>query len=190
MPRLAYLAVSCALFVAACSGGGKSTTPLPTQPAAGAPAAGGLVTLHGGTRFAIGMIPGRLVHSVMATTLPGVGHTVKFIVYYSTNEQGTQTLISSIASPLDQAEMKAAIRATAAGPGGGTVQDEMATTYQGFAARGARITGVTPGTDTAFLRIISTTNHAYLLQYVAGGDANRQTPPALYATFLSSLKIG
>ncbi|MCA1689021.1 MAG: hypothetical protein LC720_00775, partial [Actinobacteria bacterium] len=86
----------------------------------------------------------------------------------------------------DQKEMAAAI-AGGARTASGTVQDEVATTYQGFPARDARVPSQT-NHATLFVRAIATPTRTYLLVYEVKGT-DHASAPAGYAKFLSSLQL-
>jgi hypothetical protein len=66
------------------------------------------------------------------------------------------------------------------------------TTYQGFPARDARITNAADqngNKGTVFARVILAKGRIFQLQFVTGG-ADVASPPAAYAGFISSLRIG
>lgn len=74
---------------------------------------------------------------------------------------------------------------------GGTVNDEVDSTYQGFPTRDARITGGSESSGkkgTVFIRVIVTPERLYQLIYVEEG-ADQTTPPADFYTFRDSMKI-
>jgi hypothetical protein len=84
------------------------------------------------------------------------------------------------------------LRGTIAGSAtkvGGTARDEVDTTYQGFKARDARITGAADNKGTLFLRAILVKNRLYVLQFIGNG-ANLKKPSAAYSQIINSLKIG
>lgn len=72
---------------------------------------------------------------------------------------------------------------------GGTARDEVDTTYQGFKARDARITGAADNKGTLFLRAILVRNRLYVLQFIGDG-ANLKKPSEAYSQIVNSLKIG
>jgi hypothetical protein len=72
---------------------------------------------------------------------------------------------------------------------GGTVRDEVATTYQGYKARDARITGAADNKGTLFVRAILAKGRLYLLQFIGDG-ANLKKAPDAYGQIVGSLKIG
>jgi hypothetical protein len=72
---------------------------------------------------------------------------------------------------------------------GGTARDEVGTTYQGFKARDARITGAADNKGTLFLRAILVRNRLYVLQFIGNG-ANLKKPSEAYSQIINSLKIG
>jgi hypothetical protein len=72
---------------------------------------------------------------------------------------------------------------------GGTARDEVDTTYQGFKARDARITGAADNKGTLFVRAILVKNRLYVLQFIGNG-ANLKKPSAAYSQIINSLKIG
>jgi hypothetical protein len=72
---------------------------------------------------------------------------------------------------------------------GGTVHDERNTTYRGYKARDARITGAADNKGTLFVRAILAENRLYVLQFIGEGS-DLKTPPAAYDEIVGSLKIG
>jgi len=68
------------------------------------------------------------------------------------------------------------------------VRDEVDTTYQGYKARDARITGAASDESTLFMRAILAKNRLYLLHHVGEG-ANLRKAPAAYGEIVNSLRI-
>jgi hypothetical protein len=71
----------------------------------------------------------------------------------------------------------------------GKIADEVGTTYGGFKARDARISGASDNKNTIFVRALFSDSRLYVLQYIGKGNDTKQ-PPATYRTFLRSFKIG
>ena len=87
--------------------------------------------------------------------------------------------------------MKASLRGVIKGFAeavGGTIRDEVATTYQGNKALDARITGANDKT-TLFVRAILAKNRLYELRAFSGEGPDLKTAPPAYAQIVDSLKI-
>lgn len=74
---------------------------------------------------------------------------------------------------------------------GGTLEDSKQVTFQGFAARDARITGAEDSNGnkgTVFARVILAKGRVFQLQFVTQG-ADVKSAPEQYTSFVASLKI-
>lgn len=170
LPKLASLGLTLlvALVVASC--GGQATK--------------GLATLRG-DGFTVSM-PGKPTRSEQS--VPTLRGTVQAISYTSDSAKkafsiGYTTLPKGI-----KGDLHGAITGGAANVGG-TVHDEVATTYQGYEARDARITGAAHDKGTLFVRAILTKDRLYVLQFIGNGNNLTKAPDA-YGTIINSLKIG
>ena len=88
-------------------------------------------------------------------------------------------------------DLDGAVRGAASSVGG-TLKDKRKVTFQGFAARDARITGAEDSNGnkgTVFARVILADGRIFQLQYVTEG-ADVKSAPKQYTAFVSSLKIG
>lgn len=109
------------------------------------------------------------------------------VVLYLSDAKSSAYIVSYFDLPNGQGDLPGAI-AGAAQNVGGTVREEKETTYKGFPARDARITGAEGGSATVFTRVILAKGRLYQLQYVQeGGEV--AAPPAVYRQFLDSLRI-
>jgi hypothetical protein len=120
-------------------------------------------------------------------TVPTVNGTFKTISYTSDS--------SNKAFSIDYTELPAGIRGDLHGAikggaanVGGKVRDEVPTTYHGFKARDARITGAADNKGTLFVRAIIAKRRLYLLQYIGNGPNLAKASP-VYAQIVNSLKI-
>jgi len=109
------------------------------------------------------------------------------VVFYLSEAGTSAYIVSYIDLPNGQGDLPGAI-AGAAKSVGGSVREEKETTYNGFPARDARITGAKGGRATLFARVILAKGRLYQLQYVQEGG-NVTAPPAVYRQFLGSLRI-
>jgi hypothetical protein len=171
------LMLGLALVLAACGGGSDGFS------------SGDLQTVTG-DGFTVKM-PGKPERETVP--IPTGAGTVKAHVY-TVKSDNEAYLVS--ASPLPagaQADLAGVVKG-GANAVGGTVQDDVATTYQGFRARDARVPDAknNGGTGTLFVRVILATKGnakvLYHIQYVRKGGG-RTTPPDLYKQVLASLKI-
>lgn len=163
-PGLGALA---ALVVAACGGDGAKA----------------MATLEG-DGFLVSM-PGKPKRSEQA--LPTPRGTVKSISYTS-DSRDTAFSIGYTELPKGvEGDLHGAI-AGGASTVGGTARDEVVTTYQGFRARDARITGAVDDKGTLFIRAILVKNRLYVLQFIGSG-ANLKKPSAAYSQIINSLRI-
>ena len=153
--------------------------------ACGGEATKDLATLKG-DGFTVSM-PGKPTRTVQS--VPTLKGTVKAISYTSDSKrQGVLDRLHGAAGGRSRATCTA--RSPAARQNvGGTVHDERNTTYQGFKARDARITGAADNKGTLFVRAILAEGRLYVLQFIGEG-ANLETPPPAYAEIVNSLKIG
>ncbi len=86
--------------------------------------------------------------------------------------------------------MKASLRGVIKGFGkavGGTIRDEVATTYQGYEALDARMTGAKDD-RTWFVRAILAKSRLYELRF-SGEPPDLKIAPPAYAQIVDSLKI-
>ncbi len=197
LPSLLPLAVVRGLLLSSCGGGdepaqnpassslsseqGESSPSPSASPSAGSSALT-LVPFDGdGFSASMPTAPQRATQDVSTPAGP-----VTVVLYLS--EAGTSAYIVSYAElPSGQGDLPSAI-AGAAQNVGGTVRAEKETTYAGFPAREARITGAQGGRATVFTRAIIAKGRLYQLQYAEeGGDV--AAPPAVYGQFLASLTI-
>ncbi|HEV7805637.1 MAG TPA: hypothetical protein VGO80_07465 [Solirubrobacteraceae bacterium] len=165
--RISLLAVLLALGLAAC--GGEATK--------------GLATLKG-DGFSVSMpgTPKRTVQSV-----PISDGTIKAISYTSDSHDKAFSIGYTQLPEGVRGDLHGAIRGGAANVGG-RVRDERTTSYQGFTARDARITGAADNKGTLFVRAILAKGRLYLLQFIGDGPNLEQAPPA-YSKIIASLKI-
>jgi hypothetical protein len=165
---IAGLTVTAALALASCGGEANKD----------------LATLKG-DGFTVSMpgTPKRAEQSV-----PTAKGTVKAVSYTSDSKEkafsiGYTTLPAGITGDLHGAIAGGATNV------GGTVKDEKETTYQGFKARDARITGAAKNKGTLFVRAILAKGRLYILQFVGEGNNLTKAPDA-YTQIINSLKIG
>ena len=126
--------------------------------------------------------PKRKVESVAT----GVGR-LKTILYTSDGAEEAYSVGYTELPPQADGDLHSAIASGAANVGG-TVHDEKATTYTGFKARDARITGADKNRGTIFVRALLTEDRLYLLQFIGKG-ANLMKAPPRFAEIVNSLKI-
>lgn len=110
------------------------------------------------------------------------------VVIYLSEASISAYSVSYVDLPHGHGDLPGAIAGSAKNDGG-AVQDEKATTYNGFPARDARITGAEGGRVTVFTRVILAKGRLYQLQYLHRGGRDT-APPAVYRQFLDSLRIG
>jgi hypothetical protein len=166
--RLAGPVVLAALVLASC--GGEATK--------------GLATLKG-DGFTVSMPgkPTRMEQSVQ--TLKG---TVKAISYTSDSKDKAFSIGYTELPKGIRGDLHGAIAGGAANVGG-VVHDERTTTYQGYKARDARISGAAKNKGTLFVRAILADDRLYVLQFIGEGN-DLKTPPPAYGQIVDSLKIG
>jgi hypothetical protein len=163
-PGLGALA---ALVVAACGGAGTKE----------------LATLEG-DGFTVSM-PGTPKRSVQSVPTPR--GTVKAISYTSDSHDKAFSIGYTELPKGVKGDLRGAIAGGASNVGG-TARDEVDTTYQGFKARDARITGAADNKGTLFVRAILVRNRLYVLQFIGNG-ANLKKPSDAYSQIVNSLKI-
>lgn len=156
-----------ALVVASC--GGEATKDLKTLK---------------GDGFSVSM-PGTPTRSEQSVPTPR--GTVKAISYTSDSRDQAFSIGYTVLPSGVTGDLKGAIEGGATNVGG-TVRDEKNTTFQGFKARDARITGAADNKGTLFVRAILAKDRLYVLQYIGDGP-DLAKPPAEYATIVNSLKI-
>jgi len=163
----AALAALVALLLVAC--GGEATKDLATLE---------------GDGFSVSMpgTPKREEQSV-----PTARGTVKAVSYTSDSSDKAFSIGFSVLPSGVTGDLKGAIAGGAKNVGG-TVRDEVNTTYQGYKTRDARITGAASNKGTLFVRAILAGNRLYLLQYIGEGP-NLEQAPAAYTEIVNSLKI-
>lgn len=146
---------------------------------------GGLkvVPLHG-DGFSVNMVgtPQRMVRTIQTVVGPQ-----QITLYASRNGSQGYSIATHRFSTAEGFNLDGAVQGEVAGVHG-TLQSVRTTTYQGFPARDASITGQSNGTPfTVFERTILAKREVFELQFARQGTA--ASPPAPYTTFLSSLKI-
>jgi hypothetical protein len=166
-PLLPGLTVLVALALASCSG--EATKDLATLD---------------GDGFSVSM-PGKPTRKVQTVSTPN--GTFKAISYTSDSRDRAFSIGYTELRAGVRGDLHGAIKGGAANVGG-KVRDEVATTYHGFRARDARITGAADNKGTLFVRAIIAKSRLYLLQYIGNGPNLANAPPA-YAQIVSSLKI-
>jgi hypothetical protein len=172
-----------ALALVGCGGGGggggqaSSIAGLPTA-AAALPRGSGLVEFRR-PGYSVGVLPGRSER--FASSFQKLG-----LVVYLARHGNAATEVGAVATTFDEAAITGTIKG-AARSAGGSVVDEVKTTYQGFPARDARIAGIAGNKATFFLRVIGAKHAGYVLGYIIKGS--HTTPPAQYRAFLASLTI-
>jgi hypothetical protein len=174
LPALGALA---ALAVAGCGGGSSSG-------GGGGAGTNKLATLRG-DGFSVSM-PGKPKRSEQAVPTPR--GTVKAISYTSDSRDRAFSIGYTELPKGAEGDLHGAITGGAINVGG-IARDEVDTTYQGFKARDARITGAADNKGTLFLRAILVKNRLYVLQFIGDG-ANLKKPSAAYSQIINSLKIG
>jgi hypothetical protein len=162
-----FLPLLAALMLASC--GGEATKDLATLK---------------GDGFTVSM-PGKPTRSEQSVPTPR--GTVKAISYTSDSRDKAFSIGYTELPKGVRGDLKGAIKGGAANVGG-TVRDEKATTYQGYKARDARITGAADNKGTLFVRAILAKGRLYLLQFIGDGPNLKQAPEA-YSEIVSSLKI-
>ena len=143
-----------------------------------------LATLDG-DGFSVSM-PGKPTRKEQ--TVPTVNGTFKAISYTSDSRDKAFSIGYTELPAGIRGDLHGAIKGGAANVGG-KIRDEVATTYHGFKARDARITGAADHRGTLFLRAILVRNRLYVLQFIGNG-ANLEKPSAAYSQIINSLKIG
>ncbi len=166
LPKL--LALMGAIALASC--GGEATKDLETL---------------NGDGFSVSM-PGKPTRSEQSVPTPR--GTVKAISYTSDSRDQAFSIGYTVLPSGVTGDLKGAIAGGATNVGG-TVRDEKTTTYQGFKARDARITGAADNKGTLFVRAILAKKRLYVLQYIGDGP-NLKKAPAEYSQIVNSLKIG
>jgi hypothetical protein len=143
-----------------------------------------LATLKG-DGFTVSM-PGKPKRSEQS--VPTLKGTVKAISYTSDSKDKAFSIGYTELPKGIRGDLHGAIAGGAANVGG-IVHDERTTTYQGYKARDARITGAAKNKGTLFVRAILTDDRLYVLQFIGSGN-DLKTPPAAYDEIVGSLKIG
>ena len=142
-----------------------------------------LQTLNG-DGFTVSM-PGKPERSEQS--VPTAKGTVKAVSYTSdSNDKAFSIGYTQLPKGIE-GDLHGAIAGGAANVGG-TVKDEKATTYQGFKARDARITGAADNKGTLFVRAILAKGRLYVLQFIGEGNNLTEAPDA-YDEIVNSLKI-
>ena len=165
LPRL--LALVGAIALASC--GGEATKDLETL---------------NGDGFSVRM-PGKPTRKVQS--VPTANGTYKAISYTSDSRDKAFSIGYTQLPKGVEGDLHGAIKGGAANVGG-TVRDERPTSYHGFKARDARITGAADNKGTLFVRAILAKGRLYLLQFIGDGANLEQAPPA-YSEIIASLKI-
>ena len=142
-----------------------------------------LATLRG-DGFSVSM-PGKPTRKVQS--VPTANGTFKAISYTSDSRDKAFSIGYTELPKGVQGDLHGAIKGGAQNVGG-TVRDEQATTYQGYKARDARITGAADNKGTLFVRAILAKGRLYLLQFIGDGP-NLQKAPDAYSEIIGSLKI-
>jgi hypothetical protein len=142
-----------------------------------------LATLNG-DGFSVSM-PGKPTRKVQS--VPTVNGTFKAISYTSDSRNKAFSIGYTELPAGIRGDLHGAIKGGAANVGG-KIRDEVATTYHGFKARDARITGAADKKGTLFVRAIIAKRRLYLLQYIGNGPNLAKAPP-VYAEIVNSLKI-
>jgi hypothetical protein len=142
-----------------------------------------LATLDG-DGFSVSM-PGKPRRSEQSVRTPR--GTVKAISYTSDSRDRAFSIGYTELPKGVRGDLRGAIAGGASNVGG-TARDEVDTTYQGFKARDARITGAADNKGTLFLRAILVRNRLYVLQFIGDG-ANLKKPSDAYSQIINSLKI-
>ena len=142
-----------------------------------------LKTLNG-EGFSVSM-PGKPTRKVQS--VPTANGTFKAISYTSDSRDKAFSIGYTELPKGIRGDLHGAIKGGADNVGG-KVRDEKATTYQGYKARDARITGAADNKGTLFVRAILAKGRLYLLQFIGDGPNLKQAPPA-YAQIIGSLKI-
>lgn len=149
-----------------------------------------LTTLNG-EGFSV-LMPGKPERLVK--TAPSAAGPVD-VTFYLIPKGNTAYTVSVFAVPEGvQFDLDGAVSSVASSVGG-KVADSAETTYQGFPARDARITGARDKNGkkgkkgTIFTRAVISGDHFYQLQFIAeGGDVTAPSP--VYTKLRDSLKIG
>jgi hypothetical protein len=149
----------------------------------GSEATKNLATLDG-DGFSVSM-PGKPTRKEQ--TVPTVNGTFKAISYTSDSRDKAFSIGYTELPAGIRGDLHGAIKGGAANVGG-KIRDEVATTYHGFKARDARITGAADNKGTLFVRAIIAKSRLYLLQYIGDGP-NLARAPSAYAQIVNSLKI-
>lgn len=140
-----------------------------------------------GEGFSVSM-PGKPERSTETATTPAGPITV---ILYTSESRNKAYNTSYIQLPAGvEGDLVGAIKGAASAVKG-TAQDEVASTFQGFPARDARITNASDkkgNKATIFTRAILAKGRLYQLQYLEKG-ADVKAAPSAYPTFLASLKI-
>jgi hypothetical protein len=163
---------------------GLTTTAALALTSCGGEATKDLATLKG-DGFTVSM-PGKPERSEQ--TVPTPAGNVKAISYTSDSSEKAFSIGYTKLPANVKGDLHGAIAGGAANVDG-TVRDERETTYQGFKARDARITGAAKNKGTLFVRAILAKGRLYLLQFVGEGN-NLAKAPAVYTTIVNSLRIG
>lgn len=147
-----------------------------------------LVTLNG-EGFSV-RVPGKTDRQVR--TIPTAAGAIDLIIYSSADKGASEGFVVSVGKiPAGGSfDLDGAVRGAAANVQG-TVSDLKKTTYQGFPARDMRITSAQDQgghKGTVFARVVLAKDRFFQLQFIQEG-ADVKSPPAVYPTFVSSLKI-
>jgi len=151
--------------------------------ACGGEASKDLATLDG-DGFSVSM-PGKPTRKVQS--VPTANGTFKAISYTSDSRDNAFSIGYTQLPKGVRGDLHGAIKGGAANVGG-KVRDERPTTYQGYRARDARITGAADNKGTLFVRAILAKGRLYLLQFIGDGP-NLEKAPAAYSEIVASLKI-
>jgi len=169
LPRLLPLAAATLATVVVAGCGGEATKDLTTL---------------NGPGFSVSM-PGKPTRKEQS--VPTANGTFKAISYTSDSRDKAFSIGYTELTKGIKGDLHGAIKGGAMNVGG-KVRDEVATTYQGYKARDARITGAADNKGTLFVRAILARNRLYLLQYIGDGP-NLTKPPGAYGKIVNSLKI-
>lgn len=165
---LAGLILAAAVALASC--GGEATKDLTTL---------------NGDGFSVSM-PGKPERKEQS--VPTAKGTVKAVSYTSDSTDKAFSIGYTTLPKGVEGDLHGAITGGAANVGG-KVNDEKATTYQGYKARDARITGAADNKGTLFVRAILAKGRLYVLQFIGEGKDLKSAPGA-YTEIVNSLKIG
>lgn len=129
--------------------------------------------------------PDRSVNTVQTEAGP-----VRVVAYVSDSADRAFAVASTMLPAGVKGDLDGAVKGAASNIGG-TVRNNTKTTYQGFPARDARVTGAEDkngNAGTVFARFILARNHLYQLQFVTKGS-DVKSPDGDYDKFVGSLRI-